>query len=214
MPSCFMNPVPEVKRAVGPAHSAVLGIGQRPRRRRPHRHRGDRRRGRPTRAGRARPRDRCGGPASGQPSDGVTAIEDRGACGASLAGFTRSALVPHTDRSSIGTPPGLLLTVCGREPSAGGESLLVDGRAVHDDLATTAPAALAALSTPRSVLFGGADGHLGSAFAESPTGVIAVRFRLDGLVRFAPAVWPHIPTMRAAIHRHTMTLVLRVGAGR
>ena len=37
--------------------------------------------------------------------DGVTVIEDRGARGAALAGFTRSPLSPHTDRSGTLTLP-------------------------------------------------------------------------------------------------------------
>ncbi len=144
--------------------------------------------------------------------DGVTVIEDRGQRVAALAGFSRAALALHTDRSGVADPPDLLLTVCGAGPSSGGELLLADGRTVYLDLAREAPAALAALATPRSALFGGADGHLGSVFA--PHGArVAVRLRLDSLVRFSPAVAPHIPTLRAAIDRHTITVPARAGIG-
>lgn len=144
--------------------------------------------------------------------DGVTVIEDRRACVAALAGFTRGALAPHTDRSDIADPPDLIMTICAAEPSTGGELLLVDGGAVYRDLAERSPAALGALSAPRSVLFGGADGFLGSVF--TPRGVgIAVRLRLDALVRFSPAVVPHVATLRAAIARHTVTVPSRTGTG-
>lgn len=145
--------------------------------------------------------------------DGVTSIEDRGAESPAMAGFTRTELSPHTDRSGVERPPILLLTACGREPSSGGESLLVDGRAVHDDLAHNAPNTLAALSEPRSALFGGADGYLGSVFTPGPHGVVAIRLRLDSLVRFVPAAAPHVPTLRAAIRRHTIVLPVRAGSG-
>ncbi|MFD6140644.1 TauD/TfdA family dioxygenase [Promicromonospora sp. NPDC060271] len=145
--------------------------------------------------------------------DGATAIEDRAHRDAAMVGFTRAPLAPHTDRSSIENPPGLLLTVCSQEPVSGGESVIVDGQAVYDDLAQTMPSALAALCAPRSALFGGADGYLGSVFAPGPDGVVAVRLRLDSLVRFAPAVAPHIPALRAAIERHLVTLPVRTGAG-
>lgn len=144
--------------------------------------------------------------------DGVTVIEDRGACVAALAGFTREAPTPHTDRSGIADPPDLLMTICANEPSTGGELLLVDGRAVYLDLAQESPNALAALSAPRSVLFGGADGYLGSVFT-AHGGSVAVRFRLDALVRFSPAVGPHLATLRAAIDRHTITVPSRAGTG-
>jgi hypothetical protein len=144
--------------------------------------------------------------------DGVTVIEDRGQRVAVLASFTRAALALHTDRSGVADPPDLIVTVCGASPSSGGELLLADGRAVYLELAWEAPAALAALATPRSALFGGADGHLGSVF--TPHGdAMAVRLRLDSLVRFSPAVAPHIPTLRAAIDRHTIAVPARAGVG-
>jgi hypothetical protein len=144
--------------------------------------------------------------------DGVTIIEDRASRTAALAGFSRAALFPHTDRSGTLDPPGLLFTVCGREPTTGGESVLVDGRMVYLDLAESDPAALAALSAPRSVMFGGADGHLTSVFT-SAGGVVSVRFRLDALARFGPRAEPHVPALRAAIQRHAWTGPARVGTG-
>lgn len=144
--------------------------------------------------------------------DGVTIIEDRGARAAALAGFTRSSLFPHTDRSGTLDPPTLLFTVCGREPTGGGESVLVDGRAVCLDLAESDPPALTALSTPRSAMFGGADGYLTSVFTVAD-GLVSIRFRLDTLARFGPRVEPHIPALRAAIERHAWTVPARTGSG-
>ena len=43
--------------------------------------------------------------------------------------------------------------------------------------------------------------------------MVAIRLRLDSLVRFAPAVAPHVPALRAAIQRHTIVLPVRVGSG-
>lgn len=144
--------------------------------------------------------------------DGVTLIEDRGARAAALAGFTRASLYPHTDRSGTADPPGLLFTVYGREPTSGGESVLVDGRAVYLDLAENDPPALAALSAPRSAMFGGADGYLTSVFAVAD-GVVSLRFRFDALSRFGPRAEPHVPALRAAIERHLWTVPARTATG-
>jgi alpha-ketoglutarate-dependent taurine dioxygenase len=144
--------------------------------------------------------------------DGVTVIEDRGATESGMVAFSRQGLAPHTDRSSIPAPPGLVLTACRHEPAAGGESLLVDGQAIYDELADTIPAAHEALCAPRSALFGGADGYLGSVFTRHGA-VVSIRLRTDDLARFAPAVTPHLPALQAVIEKHTTTLPMPAGTG-
>lgn len=145
-------------------------------------------------------------------SDGVTVIEDRGCAGGAWAGFSREGLRPHTDRSGIACPPGLVLTVCGRAPTRSGEALLVDGQTVHAALAVDAPDVLAAFSVPRTALFGGGGGHLGSVFTTCGN-VTTVRLRLDALVRFAPALLEHLPALRRVIAAHTLVVPLAAGYG-
>lgn len=144
--------------------------------------------------------------------DGITTITDHNAQRPGFTGFTNRALQPHTDRSSIPHPPGLLLTSCGQPATSGGDCILVDGQAIYDDLAT-APEALNAFSAPRSALFGGAAGHLGSIFTDVADGHIAIRLRTDNLVRFSPEISRWLSTLRAAIDRYTITVKLRLGDG-
>lgn len=100
-------------------------------------------------------------------SDGVTTLVDLGSeQNGAFAGFSSCALAPHTDRSGVANPPALLVLGCSQPATSGGQCVLIDGQAVYDTLADTAPDALAALCTPRSVLFGGASGHLGAIFTE------------------------------------------------
>jgi alpha-ketoglutarate-dependent taurine dioxygenase len=145
--------------------------------------------------------------------DGITTITDHNIEQPGFNGFTNRTLEPHTDRSSIPHPPGLLLTSCGQPATSGGDCVLVDGQAIHDDLTTTAPKALNALRTPRSALFGGAAGHLGSIFTGTTDSHIAIRLRLDDLARFSPDVSRQLPTLQAAIDRHAITVKLRPGEG-
>lgn len=148
-------------------------------------------------------------------ADGVTTIADLGGerVQSGFAGFGACALNPHTDRSGVDHPPVLLMTSCGQPAGTGGECVLIDGQAVYDDLAESEPDALRALCTPRSVLFGGAAGYLGSIFSDTEDGRIAVRLRLDDLAQFSPGVSRWLSTLRAVIDRHAVMVNLNVGQG-
>lgn len=91
--------------------------------------------------------------------------------------------------------------------------MLIDSQLVDDDLAESEPEALRAFCAPRSVLFGGAAGYLGSIFTYAEDGRIAVRLRLDDLAQFSPEVSRWLPTLRAVIDRHAVMFNLGVGQG-
>lgn len=152
--------------------------------------------------------------------DGITVITDLGAAGEhpGAAGFSTRELKAHTDRSGVCSPPALLLAACARPADAGGASRLTDGLAVYEQLAATSPHAVAAFARPRSALFGGTGGHLGEVFTAVPATAAAtprlrLRLRLDELVAFAPDLQVHLPLLRAAIARSTITVQLSAGDG-
>ena len=147
-------------------------------------------------------------------SDGVTTLVDGSDQNGAFAGFSSCALPPHTDRCGVANPPALLVLGCSQPATSGGQCVLIDGQAVYDTLADTAPGALAALCTPRSVLFGGASGHLGAIFTEYDGGRVTIRLRQDDLVHFSPEVSRWLPTLRAAIARHMHELDLSAGPDR
>jgi hypothetical protein len=151
---------------------------------------------------------------------GVTTIADLGQAAdqPNAAGFSRRELMAHTDRSGVPEPPGLMMLTCAVQARAGGANRFTDGLAVHDDLAATCPESLQALSRARSVLFGGAAGHLGAVFTPVPGPVpgsarVAIRLRLDDLVSFSPEVAEWIPRLTASINLHTFTVTLQPGQG-
>ncbi|WP_055548700.1 TauD/TfdA family dioxygenase [Streptomyces kanamyceticus] len=148
-------------------------------------------------------------------SDGITTIRDtrRHTHRAGFAGFGNGPLEPHTERSGSPSPPRLMMLVCGQAAHAGGDSVLVDGRAVHADLVTGARAAASALAQPRSAYFGAGDGHPSQVFTIYDDDQVAVRLRLDGLARFSPIVQPYLPTLRAAIARHQLLMPMAPGQG-
>ncbi|HET9142983.1 TauD/TfdA family dioxygenase [Actinophytocola sp.] len=144
---------------------------------------------------------------------GLTTIADVGGrVPSGFAGFSACALNPHTDRSGIADPPILLMMSCGQPGSSGGECVAIDGKAVYDDLAGSHPRALEALGAPRSTLFGGAAGHLGSVFTRTGDRLI-LRLRLDELSQFSPEVIHWLPVLRATIDRHAQIFRLNAGQG-
>jgi hypothetical protein len=149
---------------------------------------------------------------------GVTTIVELGPAAGhpNAGGFSRRELMAHTDRSGVPDPPGLMMLTCAVQARAGGASRFTDGLAVHDDLAATYPESLQALSRARTVLFGGAAGHLGAVFTSVPgagPARVAIRLRLDDLVSFSPDVAEWIPQLTASINRHTFTVTLQPGQG-
>lgn len=152
--------------------------------------------------------------------DGITVITDLAAAGElpNGAGFSRRELTAHTDGSRDPNPPALMMAVCAQPAAAGGASRFTDGLAIVGELATTWPQALAAFARPRSVLFGGADGYLGTVLTPVPgttaaTARLQLRLRLDDLVIFAPDLLPWLPALRAALARHTIAVPLAAAQG-
>ncbi|WP_280273628.1 hypothetical protein, partial [Nocardia wallacei] len=74
----------------------------------------------------------------------MTALENRSGLGRRIGfeGFGSGALPPHTARSGVIDPPALLLVVCARKSTSGGECLVIDGRDVYADLTANRPEAL------------------------------------------------------------------------
>ncbi|MFD7368876.1 TauD/TfdA family dioxygenase [Nocardiopsis alba] len=90
----------------------------------------------------------------------------------------------------------------------GGESILIDGRAVAEELSLTAPKTWSALSAPRSAYFGDSSGYVGAVFEPATPERWTIRLRLDELIRFAPRTAHHVEVLREVIDRHTMSLRL------
>ncbi|MEU0253124.1 TauD/TfdA family dioxygenase [Streptomyces sp. NPDC006184] len=147
--------------------------------------------------------------------DGLTLIHNTGshAHRAGFAGLSNGELLPHTERSGTPTPPRLILLVCLQPASAGGETLLADGRDVHARLVSENRAAAVALCQPRTAYFGAGAGHASQVFTIQADGRISIRLRQDGLARWSPIVQPYLPILRSAIAASHRRLTLRAGQG-
>jgi alpha-ketoglutarate-dependent taurine dioxygenase len=146
---------------------------------------------------------------------GITVLADHGETRPrpGQGGFSRQPLAPHTDCSDRSRPPLLVMAVCVRPAERGGDYILVDGQAVHGELADTAPDALADLSTRRGAYYGGSAGIVGNVFEPGPGHLVGMRLRRDELARFAPHTQRWLPVLGQAIHRHAVSIPAVTGCG-
>lgn len=98
-----------------------------------------------------------------------------------FGGFSSAPLELHTDRSTLSTPPNLLILRCELQSDLGGELRCVDGRALYFRLRDLAPDVFAwATREDQFVYFDGNAPYTGPIFQLTDTGTIALRFRCDG----------------------------------
>jgi Taurine catabolism dioxygenase TauD, TfdA family len=155
---------------------------------------------------------------------GVTTLE-RTESGSSprrgYLGFSSRELFPHTDGSSIASPPPLVMFACSQPAPQGGHTILVDARALWRRLSVTRPRILDELSRPLSVRFGGEQAHVGSIFegveGDQPpldgTRRLCVRFRWDGLAQCAPSTTAALPALLVLIRETAVSFELARGQG-
>ncbi|MEU4254328.1 TauD/TfdA family dioxygenase [Amycolatopsis sp. NPDC026612] len=146
---------------------------------------------------------------------GITVLADHGETRPrpGQAGFSRQPLAPHTDCSDRSRPPLLVMAVCVRPAERGGEYILVDGQAVHGELAAIAPDALADFSMRRGAYYGGSAGIVGNVFEPGPGHLVGMRLRRDELARFAPHTQRWLPVLGQVIDRHAVSIPAVTGCG-
>ena len=124
--------------------------------------------------------------------------------------FTSSHLTFHTDGSSVPEPAALVILWCYRPALVGGESLLVDGKQLYQELSRLHPSALQELQTPDSAIFAGSQNPLyGSIFSFLPTGEIYIRFRYDNLVYYSACVCSILPIVLDLFSQHQICFTLK-----
>ncbi|MFI2712219.1 TauD/TfdA family dioxygenase [Micromonospora sp. NPDC018662] len=125
----------------------------------------------------------------------------------SEAGFTRSALRPHTDRSLQVTPPSVLAALMVSPVDSGGATTLVDGARVLTRLRRHVgdPAVTALRLMP-------ADGSAERPVVETAAGLTRVRYR-DDQVAGPHGSFDMVARLRRLIVEATVTLELAAGEG-
>ncbi|UJW29852.1 TauD/TfdA family dioxygenase [Saccharothrix sp. AJ9571] len=103
------------------------------------------------------------------------------------------------------------MLACQRPARRGGATVLVDGRALHDDLRARHPEALRTLSSPGAAYFGGANGYSGPVFTAAHPGTRSIRWSTDQRSQLSPLARPWHATLHHLISEHTHTVLLGAG---
>ena len=127
-------------------------------------------------------------------------------------GFSRAAIPPHTEGSSLPNPPRLLLLACVSPAPIGGATVVVDGAALHRYLRDREPKAATILAEPDQVTFGAA-AFPAATFERLADDRVAVRYRDDGLADIAPTARPAWRRLREAVLEHQIRFKLSKGQG-
>lgn len=142
--------------------------------------------------------------------DGATRIRPRQNEISAGAAFTREALPPHTDGSSVRQPADLVVNECIRAGS-GGEVLLVDGQLLFRVLAEAGGDVIRRLEMP---LYTFGEAQLKAAvFSCHPTrGTRVIRYRNDGLLTpLNRAAHQALRVLEAHIRMCTQTRPMKAG---
>ncbi len=127
-------------------------------------------------------------------------------------GFSRAAVRPHTEGSSLPNPPHLLALACVSPAPIGGTTVVIDGAAVYRHLQTHDPQAAETLSQPEAVRFGA--GALPAAtFELLARDHVAMRYRADDLVEVASDARRAWESLREALLEHQIRFKLCAGQG-
>jgi hypothetical protein len=145
---------------------------------------------------------------------GITRLREVPQPGERALGFTNDALLPHTDRPAIPTPPRVLLLWCQSGSTEGGEATVLRGQDVADRLGELDLGALRAFSAADTAIFRtGADERIGPVF-EMVDGVLQqVRLRFDPHVYFTVDAALAMPTLLRALRDTERIFQLRPGTG-
>jgi hypothetical protein len=146
---------------------------------------------------------------------GVTYLRDVARPGKERAlGFTNDALLPHTDRPAIESPPRVLLLWCRSGSIEGGETTVLHGADVVERLAELDPAALRAFTADDAAIFRtGTDEHVGPIFRLQDGVFAEVRLRFDPHIYFAVDAARAMPSLFRALQEAERVFQLTPGKG-
>jgi alpha-ketoglutarate-dependent taurine dioxygenase len=127
--------------------------------------------------------------------------------------FTRMSLVPHTDRSTIINPPKYLLNWVQEKSPYGGETLLLDGKNLYQEIKKEYPQHLKILLDKIAMFSDGINSYISPIFKKQKNGDITIRFRDDNCVSFSDEAKPAVTILQKLISEKSVSYSFEAGEG-
>jgi alpha-ketoglutarate-dependent taurine dioxygenase len=150
-------------------------------------------------------------------TNGITVVKntiDKSQSMSGYFGLTSSSLFPHTDRSTLDTPPNILLLYCKSQSGEGGESTLVDMKSVISEIANDSDFENHPIFEKNSVIFDdGRSCHKGSIIERIEDGSFYLRYRNDEFGYFNSKILHHLKRIEEVISNHRVLFKLKNNQG-
>ncbi|AQG80223.1 TauD/TfdA family dioxygenase [Spirosoma montaniterrae] len=133
-----------------------------------------------------------------------------------LLGFTKKNLIPHTDRATVINPPFYTSLLCIKPAIDGGDTILVDGKKIYNEMKMNFTEELSILEKPDIAIFGrGKDQLVSAIFAEVDLlhSNKFLRFRYDDVSYFSAEAIESINIFLSLVYKYKHEFRLEYGQG-
>ena len=146
--------------------------------------------------------------------NGLTKIIDKHSAEKGYLGFSNQRLRLHTDGSGMKNPTPVIMIYCEKPSISGGDSILVDGKKVYEELKATLPDFLKEIETDGSCIFmDGNKPRLSSIFSSVSKGYRRMRFRYDNLGFYSATTIPFMHASMEYLEALSFSIKLKKGQG-
>lgn len=150
-------------------------------------------------------------------SNGITLVKsviENATAKSGYFGMTTSHLFPHTDRSTVETPPNILMFYCKTQETKGGESILIDGKVLFEILKEKESNNICPILEQNSAVFADKDNfYKGSIFEKIDDGSIYLRFRNDNFSFFNARIYSYLNELYKEMAYNQITFKLKKNQG-
>lgn len=122
-------------------------------------------------------------------------------------------LFPHTDRSTLSTPPNIVILFCKKQSGEGGETILIDAKDIIEKMQIKYSSRLPLFDKDSVIFDDGNSYYKGSIIESLNDDSFLLRFRNDKFAFFNSSLIDFLPTFYKFIKENTLEIKLSENCG-